>query len=215
MSTESANEYQGTVHEYDGILEHDNRLPAWWLMTLFGAIAFGIGYWFFYHTFEVAPGLRETYAIEWKELEEKRIAKEASQPVDDTTLAARAQDAAAVAGGLATFKSTCAACHGQNAEGLVGPNLTDAAWIHGNKPLDIYKVVADGVVAKGMPPWKATLGDKATKDVVAYVLTLKGLNLPGKAPEGSVDGAPVAPAAPAPAVDAGPAAPTPTPAPTP
>ena len=51
----------------------------------------------------------------------------------------------------------------------------------------IYGVIAEGALQKGMPAWKATLGDNGTKDVVAYVLTLKGKNLPGKAPQGNVE----------------------------
>ncbi len=34
-----------TGHDYDGIREYDNRLPLWWLITLWGAVAFGMIYW--------------------------------------------------------------------------------------------------------------------------------------------------------------------------
>ena len=115
------------------------------------------------------------------------LAAAAARPLNDETLMALSKDEAAVARGKVTFTAICAACHLQNGEGLVGPNLTDNAWIHGGKPMAMHLVISEGVIAKGMPSWKATLGDAGTKDVIAYVLTLKGKNLPGKAPEGTVE----------------------------
>jgi cytochrome c oxidase cbb3-type subunit 3 len=40
---------------------------------------------------------------------------------------------AAIAQGDSIFHKDgmCYACHGSNAEGAVGPNLTDAEWLHG------------------------------------------------------------------------------------
>lgn len=188
MSTDNNPDAPSAVwHEVDGIIEHDNKLPNWWLFTLFSAIFFAIAYWLVYHTAGVLPLIRETYNDDVAAHQARQAALAASRPLDDATLAALATDESAVARGKATFASTCSACHAQNGEGLVGPNLTDTAWVHGGKPMAIYGVVANGVLAKGMPAWTATLGDQGTKDVVAFVLTLKGKNLPGKAPEGVVE----------------------------
>jgi len=98
-----------------------------------------------------------------------------------------------VAAGMQVFKANCAACHGVQGNGLVGPNLTDKYWIHGSGPTNVYKVISQGVAAKGMPPW-GHLGEEKMKLAAAYVLSIKGKNIPGKAPQGvDADGNPPAP----------------------
>ena len=74
----------------------------------------------------------------------------------------------------------CYACHGSNAEGAVGPNLTDAEWLHGDGSYDmIVATVTSGVPAdkakKGIPmPPKggSSLTEEEVKAVAAYVYSL-------------------------------------------
>lgn len=74
----------------------------------------------------------------------------------------------------------CYACHGSNAEGLVGPNLTDAEWIHSKGTLeDIQNQVIHGVPKEEsksgipMPPrGGGTISDDDVKAVAAYVYSL-------------------------------------------
>ncbi len=177
----------GVVHEYDGIIEHDNKLPNWWLATLFAAIVFAIVYWITLHTAELWPSIQERYVSDVEAHAKQQRLLAAVRPIDDATLRALASDNDAVARGAQTFQSVCSACHGKKAEGLVGPNLTDNAWIHGSAPLVMFNVVGNGVLQKGMPAWFPTLGESGTKDVVAYMLTLRNTNVPGKAPEGTAE----------------------------
>jgi cytochrome c oxidase cbb3-type subunit 3 len=52
----------------------------------------------------------------------------------------------AIANGEKTYKTVCAACHGQNMEGTVGPNLKDATWLHGiNTETALVRLVSQGV----------------------------------------------------------------------
>ena len=74
----------------------------------------------------------------------------------------------------------CYACHGSNAEGAVGPNLTDAEWLHGDGSYDmIVATVTSGVPAdkakKGIPmPPKggSSITEEEVKAVAAYVYSL-------------------------------------------
>jgi cytochrome c oxidase cbb3-type subunit 3 len=96
------------------------------------------------------------------------------------------QDAGTLASGKAIFTSTCAACHGEHAQGNVGPNLTDDYWLHGNKINDLFKTIKYGVLAKGMPTWEKQLSPKQISDVANYIKSLHGTNPAGaKEPQGT------------------------------
>jgi cytochrome c oxidase cbb3-type subunit 3 len=91
-----------------------------------------------------------------------------------------------IASGQAIFKSTCAPCHGDHAQGNVGPNLTDDYWLHGGKINDLFKTIKYGVLSKGMPTWEKQLSPKQISDVANYIESLHGSNPAGaKAPQGT------------------------------
>lgn len=87
-----------------------------------------------------------------------------------------------VAKGDALFHGSgnCYACHGSKAEGLVGPNLTDAEWIHSKGSYDEIVAQINHGVPKAesksgieMPPkGGATLSDDDVKAIAAYVHSL-------------------------------------------
>ena len=154
------------VHEYDGILEADNQLPRWWLATFFGAIVFGLLYWFTYESWGFADNPREQYAAAMA------AAAEAGGEVTDEMLGLIADDSGRVADGQTTFATNCAACHGQRGEGQIGPNLTDASWIHGGAPSSIYTTVRNGVPSAGMPAWGSVLGESSVQSVLTSMACL-------------------------------------------
>jgi len=175
------------IHEYDGIEEYDNKLPLWWQYTLYGAAAFALVYWFTYSVLHSAPSPKESWNQEMAAVHKAEADKaRARGVVTDEMLATLSKDPSTIEAGKAVFTSTCAACHRADGGGNIGPNLTDAFWIHGSKPTNIYTCVHDGVPAKGMPTWGPQLGDDKVASVAAYVLTLKNTNVPGgKAPQGT------------------------------
>ncbi len=171
------------VHRYDDIEEFANHLPNWWLVTLHGAIVFAIGYWFHYEVLHSGPSSMESY--EQSVAADRRAAAERARragAMTDDALVTLSRDPATVAAGQAVFMSNCVACHGANAGGTIGPNLTDRAWIHGGRPTQIYRTVLEGVAAKGMPAWGAQLGETRVQSAVAYVLTLRNTNAAGGKP---------------------------------
>ena len=176
-------EIQGEIlHVYDGIEEADNNLPTWWLLTFYGAVVFGLVYWFYYHEYAIGQLQPQKYAAAVAAAEAERSI------VTDESLDALALDASAVAAGSQTFATQCMACHDTKAQGRVGlgPNLTDKYWIHGGAPTNIHATVTNGVSAKGMPAWAPILGEEGVKQVVAYVLTLRNTEVPGVEPQGEV-----------------------------
>lgn len=167
------------IHEYDGIEEADNGIPHWLSIIFYGAMAFAILYWFYYHEYEVGMQPGERYAAQ--------MAEQAGGggEVSADALIAMSEDPDAVAKGQQLYETNCVQCHGPDGGGKIGPNLTDPYWIHGGGPSDIYATIHDGVLDKGMPSWSGPLGPEGVEQAAAYVLTLRGKNVEGgKEPQG-------------------------------
>jgi len=173
-------------HEYDGIREYDNPLPRWWVWMWAGSFFFSVGYFFHYHVSHNGTSVSDDYTAEMAEAREAEAKQSLAEPVNEESLGKLMQNPALMADAKALFGLRCAPCHGANAQGLIGPNLTDNSWLHGaGKLTDIYGVVDGGVAAKGMPAWGRQLSPIELRKVVAFIGTLRGSNVPGKAPEGN------------------------------
>jgi cytochrome c oxidase cbb3-type subunit III len=195
-------------HEYDGIREYDNPLPRWWLWLFYGTIVFAAIYLPYYY---LGFGLSSAQMYE-QELAAARqqyprlaaVSPGASAPGaaapagaapaaghgeehKDTGLADSSVvgNPAAIAAGKGIFAANCAPCHGPQAQGIIGPNLTDKYWLHGNQFTDIVNTITNGVPDKGMISWKATLNPQKINQVAAFVMSIRGSNPPNpKPPQG-------------------------------
>lgn len=175
-------------HDYDGIQEYDNPLPSWWLATFFITIIFGFIYWIHYEfgggmtqKAELAADLAQIQASAQKQKSKN------PQPVEsDETYKSLMASAEMKELGKQVYAGKCLVCHGDAGQGLVGPNLADDYWIHGQGSyMDISKVIREGVAAKGMPAWGPMLKENELKAIVVFVAGLHGTNPAGaKAPQG-------------------------------
>ncbi len=173
-------------HEYDGIRELDNDLPPWWKWLFYITIVFAAVYLirlFVFHPDDLIQD-RE-FANEMKKVAVTKAA-ETTTPAAEFKVELLTDDAS-LASGKETWTKICAACHLADGGGLVGPNMTDDYWIHGNTVEDLYNVVTNGVIEKGMLPYKSQLSEQKRLEVISYILVKLHGTTPAnpKAPQGN------------------------------
>lgn len=169
---------RSTGHNFDGIEELNNPLPAWWSWLFVVTILFAAIYLVLYPGFGHFPGvLGWTSAGQYDE--EVAVADARFGPIFaayfNTPLEALLQEDRAIAMGGRIFGNRCATCHGSDARGGPGyPNLTDDDWLHGGAPATIVHTITKG--RNGMMPAFAPVigGDEGVAAVTEYVLSLSG-----------------------------------------
>jgi cytochrome c oxidase cbb3-type subunit 3 len=178
-------------HEYDGIREYDNPLPRWWVWMFAGSFWFSIAYFFHYHVSHNGQSVASAYDADVAAARENQAKASLAEPVSEESLGKLMTDAALMSDAKGLFALRCSACHADKAQGSIGPNLTDAAWLHGSGRLvEIFGVIDQGVLAKGMPAWSKQLSPIEVRKLAAFVGTQRGKNVPGKAPEGTAAASP-------------------------
>jgi cytochrome c oxidase cbb3-type subunit 3 len=159
-------------HGPDGLSEADHSMPRWMFLVFWGTIAWGIAYVVFMPGLGINLLKYSQYDVYEAEVAEAKAKFAASGGDLATLLASAMKDPAAIERGKATFASSCAACHGAEGQGTIGPNLKDATWLYGGEPEKIAHTIGEGT-AKGMPPFKTQLSAGAVADVTAFIGSLK------------------------------------------
>ena len=167
------------LHDIDGIKEYDNPMPGWLMAIWWGSLIFSAGYLMF---FALSFG-ETTMDAEYRQQTQDAVANVQAYfdahplvPPKPGELLAGATNAAVLDAGASRFARSCAPCHGDHAQGLIGPNLTDDHWLHGGSVEQIFQTVAKGWPAKGMPPWGRALRPEELSALVSYVRSLQGSN---------------------------------------
>jgi cytochrome c oxidase cbb3-type subunit 3 len=168
-------------HEADGIRELDNNLPRWWVWLFYLTTIYGFAYLIYYHVLNLGPLSAAEYD---KEFREGEALKNAAQAKFEGSIASLqpSKDPVILAKGGQIFATYCAPCHRADGGGLVGPNLCDDYWIHGDKFEDNIRTIVTGVPEKGMLTWRGVLRPEEIHQVASYVYTLRGTKPPNPKP---------------------------------
>lgn len=173
-------------HAYDGIHELDNPTPPWFMGLFYGSIGFAVIYLLLFHVAGVGQSSLAEYT---EEVQVAEVAREAyiqkvAGSINENTVKL-VGDAKSLDAGKVLFTQKCVACHGQQAQGGVGPNLTDEYWLHGGSVKAVYHTINEGVPEKGMMSWKSQLNPLQVQQVASYILSLQGSKPVGaKEPQG-------------------------------
>jgi len=166
---------QKTGHEYDGIEEYDNPLPAWWMNMFIISIIFSIAYLIAYPGMGNFKGMLGWTQIGQYEKEMAAAEEDFLRGYDaflDKTVEGLAADSKAVKMGQRLFSNNCSVCHGADAGGTLGyPNLRDKDWLWGGSGEQIKQSITMGRMA-AMPAWGTALGEERIHAVSRYVKAL-------------------------------------------
>ncbi|MCP5541366.1 MAG: c-type cytochrome [Akkermansiaceae bacterium] len=218
-------------HVFDGIQEYDQKLPNWWLFTLYIMIVWFAIWWVFYYQFGAFKTDHEQIDSEIAVVEQKRNAQleELVASLNDKALWEMSQKPDVIAAGQQIFAGKCVACHAADLSAIMtdpagnkiklpGEPLNDNTWKYGGNPMAVFNTVTNGSpdITKGMIAWKLQMGPADIVKVVAYVMShhKEGEEIilaPPAPPAGAP--APAATSAPGAAPAPAPAAPAPTPPP--
>jgi cytochrome c oxidase cbb3-type subunit III len=90
----------------------------------------------------------------------------------------------AIKEGMASFRANCAYCHGMDAKGARGPDLTNV--FNGRTEEGLYRLVRSGVPGTEMPPANVFLQEPDTWKTLMYLRTLAA-PAPADPPKGNAE----------------------------
>jgi len=108
-----------------------------------------------------------------KKAKEARLAAEKAKGAETAAPGTRRETRTAdlLADGKKEFATRCAPCHGENAKGGIGPDLTRKQFKYGRSAPEVTTSIGEGRPG-GMPPFKNELSREKLEGLAQYVLSL-------------------------------------------
>ena len=173
-------------HEYDGIQELDNPMPGWWLYGFYFTIALGVIYLLYYDVFRIGPSQSEEYQREMEIAAQMYGVDEAEEALDFALLEVLTDEESLAIGREVYINPAqlCVTCHGANAQGLVGPDLTNNYWKYGCDLESIMNSIKTGFPQRGMPAYGSgrRISDLDLHKMASYLISLRGSSPAGARP---------------------------------
>lgn len=159
-------------HDYDGIKYREEKSSPGIFLILFAVLAVWGVIYVGYYLFSGWSSQAEADAAKKARESQKQTAHKAVEATGAGTAGSGHKVEAYVAAGKQLFGSLCVTCHGENAKGGVGPDLTVSKYKYGKARLDIAKTISEGRPG-GMPSFSSQINHEQIESLVEFVLTLK------------------------------------------
>ncbi|MCK5893651.1 MAG: cytochrome-c oxidase, cbb3-type subunit III [Endozoicomonadaceae bacterium] len=176
-SQRKQNTMETTGHNYDGIEEYDNPMPAWWLGLFVSTLIFAVIYLVLFPG--VWKGVLGWTQIKQLEAETEKHTRQYAplfKQYAAQSIEALQSNSRAIKMGQRIFLNNCTICHGSDARGAFGfPNLTDGNWLWGGASDEIKYSVMEGRSGQ-MPAWGVIIGEIGVRNVSAYARSLSGID---------------------------------------
>jgi cytochrome c oxidase cbb3-type subunit 3 len=160
--------------DFDGIRELDNKIPPWFNLLFLITVIIAVLYMLNFYVFKTGKLQYQEYDEEMRQAAIEKAELIKSGVLVNENNVTRLMDAASLTAGRDIFKVNCVPCHGPEAGGVIGPNLTDDYWIHGGGIKNIFHTITYGVPAKGMISWQTQLNPRQIQEVASYIMSLHG-----------------------------------------
>lgn len=169
MSMLEEHQHKHPTHNFDGIVENRvNRPPVYFTILFYGLILWGVAFSAYY----LLSGWSSAEEFRQKMSTHQELQAKMQPPQATAAGAAADQPRANLETGEKLYASHCAACHGAEGKGGIGPDLTTPDYIYGRTTAAVTESIRNGRPA-GMPAFGNQLSAGESESLTAFVLSLK------------------------------------------
>ena len=159
-------------HDYDGIKYREEKGSPRIFRILFTVLVVWGVIFMGYYLLSGWSSQSEADAARKALTEKKQAAHKAVEATGTAHQGSGDKVGAYVSTGKQLYAKLCAACHGENGKGMVGPDLTRSKYKYGKSRLDIAKSISEGRPG-GMPAFNGQINPEQVEGLVEFLLSLK------------------------------------------